>query len=145
MLRDVETKDGKAIMIVDDEMSFTDLLGRLLGDHFRCPILTFSNPLTALEAMPRLDIGVLVTDYYMPHVNGVDLIRKATGFRAAPPACILITGHSFEHDEESERLPQFKAVLAKPFRWQQLAVLIEQHWPASAVSPLREGVASLHH
>lgn len=132
-------------MIVDDEMSFTDLLGRLLGDHFRAPILTFSNPLTALEALPRMDVGMLVTDYYMPHLNGIDLIRKvAELLPLAPPPCLLITGHSFEHEEEALHLPHFKAILSKPFRWQQLAALIEKNWPAEADSPLREGTLSLH-
>lgn len=129
---------GKSIVIVDDEMSFTDLLGRLLAEHFSCPILTFSNPLSALEALPKLNVGVLVTDYYMPHLNGLELIRKLGDLLPAPPACILITGHSLENnDDEVARLIQFQAILYKPFRWQQLAALIEKNWPAGTPSPLR--------
>ena len=138
MIARVEDDPGKTIVIVDDEMSFTDLLGRLLAEHFRSPILTFSNPLSALEALPHLNVGVLVTDYYMPHLNGLELIRKAGDLGPAAPACILITGHSLENSEdEVSRLIQFRAVLYKPFRWQQLAALIEKNWPADAPSPLR--------
>lgn len=128
---------GKAIVILDDEMSFTTLLGDLLAEHFTCPILTFSNPLTLLESMPELDIGVVVTDYYMPYLNGLELIHKAAERAAVAPACILITGHTLHEDEETERPAHFKSVLPKPFHWQQLATLIERHWPDDAPLPLR--------
>jgi DNA-binding NtrC family response regulator len=137
IVRPVEPPREKTIVIVDDEMSFTELLGSMLGEHFSCRILTFGNPLTAAETLPRLNVGVLVTDYYMPHINGLDLIRQAGNIQPAP-TCILITGHSFaDHDDETARIPHFKAILPKPFRWQQLARLIEAHWPAGDPVPLR--------
>lgn len=127
----------KTIVIVDDEMSFTELLGSMLGEHFTCPVLTFGNPLTAAAALPALNVGVLVTDYYMPHLTGLDLIKQAGSHQPAPPS-ILITGHTFdEPDDETVRMTHFKAILAKPFRWQQLAVLIEKHWPEPSGAPLR--------
>ncbi len=142
----MEKKAGKAIVILDDEKSFTDLLERLLGDYFHCPIITFSNPLKLLEDLPDLDVGILVTDYYMPHRNGIDLIRKVGELCPhAPPPCLLITGHSLDNDDEENAMPShLKAVLPKPFRWQQLASLIEQHWPADLASPRREKAPSLH-
>lgn len=138
MLADVEMPSAKAIVIVDDEKSFTDLLGRLLAEHFSCPIITFSTPLALLEKLPTIEIGILVTDYYMPHLNGLDLMRQI-GCRCEPaPPCILITGHAFERNEDEERdLPHFRDVLPKPFRWQQIAAMITQNWPASEPSPLR--------
>ncbi len=138
MLRRVDEKEVKSIVLMDDETSFTDFLGSMLEEHFRCAILTFSDPLVLLEALPRLNIGVLVTDYYMPHLSGIDLIHKAAELMPVAPPCILITGHTFEEEEdESARPPHFKAILPKPFRWQELATLIERYWPADAPSPLR--------
>lgn len=132
----MDPSDEKAIVIVDDEMSFTELLGCMLGDHFSRPILTFGNPLTAMEALPKLNIGILVTDYYMPHINGLDVIRRAGVLFAQPPPCILITGHTFEDaDTDLEKMDHFKAVLPKPFRWQELAALIERHWPEAPRTP----------
>jgi CheY-like chemotaxis protein len=140
----VDCTAPKAIVIVDDEMSFTDLLGQMLRDHFTCPVLTFGNPLTALAALPGLNVGVLVTDYYMPHINGLDVIRQAGEQGCIAPVSILITGHTFENDDEIERVLHFKAMLAKPFRWQQLAELIEKHWPEGETPPLRANAPSLH-
>lgn len=120
----------KAIVIVDDEMSFTELLAQMLGEHFNRPVLTFGNPLTASDALPHINAGILVTDYYMPHISGLDLIRQAGGLGEKTPPCILITGHAFEDpDNETASMTHFKAILAKPFRWQELAELIERYWP----------------
>lgn len=142
MVLRVEEPTPKAIVIVDDEMSFTDLLARLLAEHFHCPIHTFGNPLTALAALPGIDVGILVTDYYMPHLNGAELIGKASEWAPVAPPCLLITGHTFD-DSELCRLAHFKGMLPKPFRWQQLAVLIEQHWPAGCEVPLRAEIGGL--
>ena len=141
----MEGNTGKAIVIVDDEKSFTDLLGHLLGEHFACPVVMFRSPLAMLEALPTLNIGVLVTDYYMPHLNGLELIRKTGELSAgAPPPCILITGHAFEAEDHEERnLPHFKEVVPKPFRWQLLAALIVRHWPEGEPSPVRSELHSI--
>lgn len=140
----VEAKEGKAIVIIDDEVSFTELLEHLLGEHFDCPIRTFSNPLRMLEALPRLEVGIVVTDYYMPHRTGLELIRQVGELSLVPPPCILITGHALDEGEESARPVHLKAVLPKPFRWQELADLIEKYWPADLAPPRRGSHRSLH-
>jgi CheY-like chemotaxis protein len=134
----VDDEAGKAIVIMDDETSFSDFLGDLLGEHFRCSIVSFTDPLALVDALPQLNVGVLVTDYYMPNLNGLELIRRAAEVMPVAPPCILITAHTFEDEEEICRPPHFKAILAKPFRWQQLASLIVKHWPPGADSPLRD-------
>jgi len=134
----VDEDAGKAIVIMDDETSFSDFLSDLLGEHFRCSIISFTDPLELMDALPRLNVGILVTDYYMPRLNGLDLIRRMTDVVPVAPPCILITAHTFEDEDDLARPPHFKEILAKPFRWQQLAKLIVKHWPTDAVSPLRD-------
>jgi CheY-like chemotaxis protein len=140
----VEATAADAIVIVDDEMSFTEMLGSLLQDYFSCPIYTFGNPLTALECIGRLNAGVVVTDYYMPHIDGIELIRRVYALHPiSPPPCLLITGHTLEDDSAIHTLPCYKGVIAKPFRWQQLASRIVTLWPPNLPSPVRPGVPLL--
>lgn len=139
----MDAPDVEAIVIIDDEMSFTDMLGRLLGDYFSCPIITFSNPLTALEAIPLLKVGMVVTDYYMPHLNGLELIRRIGELRPCSPPCLLITGHTLEDESIVDQLACLKGILAKPFRWQQLAAQIKKHWPEGLPSPVRADAVPL--
>ena len=81
------------------------------------------------QAIQSGEIAVLVTDYYMPVMNGIELIRKLQQAQPNVPA-ILITGHSLKFgEEEMKRLPALKTVLNKPFGWRRLADLLIQHWP----------------
>lgn len=130
-------------MIVDDEMSFTDMLGRLLEDYFDCPVLTFGNPLTALDAIARTKVAFVVTDYYMPHLSGLEFIRRVAEKTPSPPPFLLITGHTLEDDPAILSLPCFKGTLAKPFRWQQLAALIQADRPPGSPLPVRKDARGL--
>lgn len=74
---------NKCIVIVDDEKSYGELLSQLVRDNLNRPVVAFAHPVAALEAMPGLNIGVVVTDYFMPELDGAQFIR-----RAAPPDCL---------------------------------------------------------
>jgi DNA-binding NtrC family response regulator len=124
----VETNDVQSIVIVDDEKSFTDMIGNLLQEHFAVPVHTFTRAEDALEKIATLRPGIIVTDYYMPGMNGLDFIRAVHAISPATPS-MIITGHLFNLDEHSPvGLGNLKEVLPKPFRWQQLASAICRHW-----------------
>lgn len=122
-------KSDKVLVILDDEKSYTDLLAQLLADHLDCPIRTFSRPLAALEALPSLDVGLVVTDYYMPQINGIEFIRRMQQLHPQIPV-VMITGHRLELEEtDYSDLSSLKVVLAKPLSWRLLADEIVRHWP----------------
>jgi len=124
----VETNDVQSIVIVDDEKSFTDMIGNLLQEHFTVPVYTFTRPEDALKKITALRPGIIVTDYYMPEMNGLEFIRAVHAMAPEIPS-MIITGHSFNLDEHSpDGLGNLKEVLPKPFRWQQLAAAICRHW-----------------
>ncbi len=132
----------KALVIVDDDKSYTDLLQQLLSEHLDCPVVTFSNPSEALAALPGLNPGAVVTDYDMPDLTGFELMERAAGIVSGVPF-ILITGHPI--DEAMEQLvaaSPVKAVVSKPFHWQKLADEIARHWPEAGVALLKAGSAS---
>ncbi len=125
----VQPAPPKTIVLVDDEKSYSDLLTQMLGEHFDCPVHAFYRPLDALAALPGIDPGVVVTDYYMPQLNGIDFIRKATPL-VPLAAFVMITGHNLEpHEDELARLKALKGFLSKPFGWRKLADEILRVWP----------------
>ncbi|HEY0967687.1 MAG TPA: response regulator [Opitutaceae bacterium] len=130
---------GKTLVIVDDEKSYTDLLGQLLADCLACPIQTFNRPLTALEALPSLKVGLIVTDYCMPQINGIEFIRRVQ--TAAPEIpVIIITGHRMELEmTDYSDVTSLKAILAKPLSWRVLADEIVKHWPEAQVEVPAQG------
>lgn len=118
-------------MIVDDETSYIDLLAQLIGDNLNRPVFTFSRPTEALQALPDIDVGAIVTDFYMPDLNGFEFIQRASAIVPGVPF-ILITGHGLDlTDEESAQFPALKSVIHKPFLWRRLAMEIIKYWPES--------------
>lgn len=120
---------GKAIILVDDEKSYLDLMSELLSENVAAPVYAFPRPLAALERLPELDIGLIVTDYYMPQLSGLEFIAQARKLKPGVPF-LIITGHGVHLAEpEFAHLPELKSVLHKPFGWRKLAEEIVRHWP----------------
>lgn len=133
---------AKPIVIVDDEQSYTDLITQLLADNLSCPVHGFTRPRDALKAIPSLDPGVIVTDYFMPQLNGIEFIREATSL--APKAhFVMITGHNLSAQEDQlAKLTALKGFLAKPFGWRKLADEIVRVWPQETPAPANRADAT---
>ncbi len=136
-MQPVSTPSTKAVVVLDDEKSYADLLAQLLTDSLSCPVHTFNRPFDALAAIPGIDVGVVVTDYFMPQLNGIEFITEASKLLPDTPF-LIITGHPLKlTDDALASLPTLKAVLPKPFNWQKLTDEIVRYWPEPEKSPLR--------
>jgi CheY-like chemotaxis protein len=125
----------KPILLLDDEKSYTDLLTQMLADHFDCRVIAYTRPLDALRALPTIEPAVVVTDYYMPQLNGIEFIRQAAPL-VPDAAFVMITGHNLTAEQEQlDRLSPLKGFLAKPFSWRKLADEIQRVWPAHLPAP----------
>lgn len=118
--------------MVDDEKPYLDFLTAMFGESLGWPVRAFTCPLAALEALPEIDAGVIVTDYWMPVLNGFEFIRAAERLRPGIP-CIMMSGHPIElADNPPGPSTALRAILPKPFGWRQLADKIMLHAPAFA-------------
>lgn len=132
----------KSIVLVDDEKSYTDLMTQMLSDNLDCPVHAFTRPLEALKAIPGIDPGVIVTDYFMPQLNGIEFIRQAAAV-APHAAFVMITGHNLSSEEDQlAKLTALKGFLAKPFGWRKLADEILRVWPSEAAAPCHRADAT---
>lgn len=125
----------KSIVLVEDEAEYAGLLGRALTDQLDCPVHIFTRPLAALDGLARADPAVVVTDYLMPDIDGVEFMRRAAALAPAA-AFILMTGSAAPPDEVAE-LPCVKASLAKPFGGRTLLEQVLRVWPADLPRPSR--------
>lgn len=122
-------------MLVDDERSYTELMTQLLSDKFDCPVHGFTRPLDALAAIASIDPAVIVTDYHMPQLNGIEFIRQAT-LLAPQAAFVMISGHNLAFEEgRLARLGSLRGFLSKPFGWRKLADEILRVWPPETSVP----------
>lgn len=120
---------GKIVVLVDDEFSYIDLLQQLLSDHLACPVHGFTKPADALRALPGLNVGMLITDYQMPDMNGLQLIAEVQKINPEIPA-VMITAYNMSFTpRELASVPALKTIVRKPFKWTVLAQEVVKHWP----------------
>lgn len=129
----------RSIVIVDDERSYAELIAQMIADNLDCSVHAFTRPMEALGGLGKISAGVVVTDYSMPQMNGIEFIKRAT--RMAPSAAfILISGDDLDPlNGELDRLRRLKMRLRKPFGWQPLADAILKVWPGTDVPSFRSG------
>lgn len=118
--------------MVDDEKSYVDLLAAMLTENLGYVVHTYTRPRDALAALPGLDPGVIITDYYMPQLDGLEFIRQASKLVPGVPF-IMISGHSVNLPESMIGPDRpLRALLPKPFGWRKLADAVVQHAPEFA-------------
>jgi CheY-like chemotaxis protein len=116
------------ILVVDDDPSVLNLEAirlRRLGYN----ATLFSNPREALAAATA-EPGVfdlLVTDYHMPDMTGLELVDRLRAEDQCPcPPVILMSGYRSEFTEAELRRAGVEAVLEKPVETDKLAAAVEQ-------------------
>jgi len=132
----------KSIVLVDDERSYTELMTQLLADNLDCPVHGFTRPADALREITRLAPAVIVTDYFMPQIDGIEFVRQASALSPGT-VFVMITGHNLSAEQEKlDRLTALKGFLSKPFGWRKLADEIIRVWPDSATVPMHKADAT---
>jgi CheY-like chemotaxis protein len=112
------------ILVVDDEFLITDILVDALEEEgFR--VLTASNGRKALEILDRETLALVVTDFMMPRMNGLELAQtiKANPDWVRIPI-ILLSGAQGAIARAHPEL--FAAVYDKPFRVETIVATVRE-------------------
>jgi DNA-binding NtrC family response regulator len=71
------------------------------------------------------EFDLVITDYMMPHLTGVDIAQKMIGIRSDIPI-ILCTGYSDLISSEKAIAIGFRELILKPFNHQDFAELVRR-------------------
>ena len=104
------------ILLVDDEDVVRAATAEMLEDVGYTVVQADSGPAALAVLRNAQSIDLLITDYLMPGMNGVELIRNARNVAPSLPA-LIISGYSTIAEGPGADLPR----LAKPFRQIDLA------------------------
>src|ERR1041384_1555690 len=81
------------LLIVDDEKPTRDGLRAALEDRY--DVYVAEDAKAAMELLERENFDVLLTDFRLPHEDGLKLIARAKSL-SKPPVCILMTAYGSE-------------------------------------------------
>jgi len=98
------------LLFVDDEEINLLLFKMSFSGHYN--IITTDSPLKALEMIKENNIRVVITDYKMPVMNGMDLILEIK--KTKPEIIFIILSGYFEAEVNLEKEMIYKYVM-KPW------------------------------
>lgn len=79
---------GMSVISVDDNKNnllIIEAYAQVLGLH----VESFADPLLALERLKKANCDILITDYMMPQMNGIELIRAFRTFDTHTPVVMV--------------------------------------------------------
>lgn len=107
--------NGNRILIADDETHILNVLSiKLRNAGFE--VIAAEDGARALELARRCAPDVLITDYQMPHLSGIELCTQLRGDTATCgiPA-IMLTARGFSLSQADMEAANIRCVLDKPF------------------------------
>jgi PAS domain S-box-containing protein len=106
--------NGKRILYLDDESAVTQIVTTLLNDiGYVATGMTNSKLALELVKNSEKEFDLIITDYEMPELSGLDLIKTIRLFNSEVPI-ILITGHLTPRLTTEARKLGVQSILTKP-------------------------------
>jgi DNA-binding NtrC family response regulator len=103
------------ILYVDDEIINLKVFQVLFRNHY--DVVTCENPLDAIDRIVSENIDVIITDYKMPGMNGMDLISQIKE-KFPSKICMILSGF-LESDVVLDKTKVY-AFIAKPLQKDKL-------------------------
>jgi DNA-binding NtrC family response regulator len=69
-------EDQQTILVVDDEEIVLKSIGNYLELETHYRILTFNSPVSALKELDKTAVDLVISDYLMPEMNGIEFLLK---------------------------------------------------------------------
>jgi two-component system, probable response regulator PhcQ len=109
----------RRLLLLDDEIHVLQALQRTLRHSFASEDLkieTFTDPEQALLRSGEVEFDVVVSDYRMPGINGIDFLKMIKGTQ--PDAIRLVLSASTEFETVMQAINQAEVFRYIPKPWQ---------------------------
>jgi len=111
---------GKKVLVVDDEIHIVHVVAiKLRNNGFE--IVTAANGAEAFELVSSEKPDIIVTDFQMPVMTGLELVEKIRQNEATKDIpVILLTARNFAIEDKQKEDLQISDCLSKPFSPKEL-------------------------
>ena len=110
------------ILVVDDEYLIADILGYALEDE-GFMVVKASNGQKGLEVLERERPALIITDFMMPVMDGLEFAKAVRALPAVNHLPIILISGAQAH-LGMERSDLFDAVLKKPFNIEEILATV---------------------
>ncbi len=119
--------DGQRILLVDDEQALVEVGQAILSRLGYEVVATTTDSVAALELFRREpgSFDLIITDYTMPHMTGLDLSKEILSIKPEMPI-ILCTGFSEKISEQVAKEAGIRELAMKPVTLQSLSEMIQK-------------------
>ncbi len=111
------------IFVVDDEPMLLELAAVILKP-IGCEVRTFRDPELALKEVATVRPAVIITDYAMGRMSGMDLIRECR--RLNPHQKMLLVSGTVDEHVFADAPAKPDRFLAKPYQLQEFADCVRE-------------------
>jgi DNA-binding NtrC family response regulator len=88
-----DQQEYRVVAVIDDEPMVTQSIKNFLNLETDYKVLAFTSSVQALEALRKTSVDVIISDYLMPELNGIDFFLKVKEIQ--PQATrVLLTGYA---------------------------------------------------
>ncbi len=115
----MKTKD---LLLVDDDINYLHLLGMLLQSE-GFDVSTALGGINALETLKHNKFKMMITDFNMPELNGVELAAKVKG-QCSDMRIVLATGENITEIVGAAANAGISELISKPIEVQRLLTVI---------------------
>ena len=115
----------KKVLVVDDEIHIVHVVAIKLRNN-GYEVLTANNGAEAFELACRDNPDIIVTDFQMPIMTGIELVQKLREREQTKNTpVIMLTARSFAISKEQQKQMEISCCLSKPFSPRELLGNIE--------------------
>ena len=116
---------GKRVLVVDDEIHIVHVVAIKLRNN-GYEVTTADNGAEAYDLVCKERPDIIVTDYQMPVMSGIELVEKLRADEATRDIpVIMLTARSFAISKEQQEDLHISGCLSKPFSPKELLGNIE--------------------
>ena len=116
---------GKRVLVVDDEIHIVHVVAIKLRNN-GYEVTTADNGAEAYDLVCKEKPDIIVTDYQMPVMSGIELVQKLRDDEATRNIpVIMLTARSFAISKAQQEELQISGCLSKPFSPKELLGNIE--------------------
>jgi len=104
----------ESILLVDDELSYLELLKSILQQEGYTNVITESNPLNVPDILKTQKIDLILLDIYMPQMNGLQLLEQITPEYPNIPVIIVTAVDDKEIALEAIKFGAYEFIIKPP-------------------------------